>query len=280
MTGTVRILVVLTCSVLAAFAWLAGSASAAAAPREVKAEFSAVRLLNAGLVDGVWQAGIHVTLQPGWKTYWRVPGESGVPPQFDWSASANASDISVAMPVPLRFSDGNGDGIGYKTEVIFPVTVSPAEPGKPVQLDLKMFYAVCNDICVPVQAGLGLDLSPDTVSAADRFRLQLAANEVPKPAAGQPVTVRAIRLVETADGKPVLEVGIAGLASPAEADIFAESGTTAYFRKPELASVADGEATYRLMIDGIEGPDVLRGQPVRLTIAAGGTNIAHEGLVQ
>jgi DsbC/DsbD-like thiol-disulfide interchange protein len=266
-----------------ALAWLglaAGAAHGGELEREAKGDFSAVRLLNAGLVDGAWQAGIHVTLKTGWKTYWRVPGESGVPPQFDWSGSANAADIAVAMPVPLRFSDGNGDGIGYKTEVVFPVTVTPGDPATPVRLDLQMFYAVCNDICVPVQAHLGLDLSADTVSAADRFRLKLAANDVPKPAASQPVTVSAVRLIEDADGKPVLEVGIDGLPSPVEADIFAESGTTAYFRRPELVSVADGKATYRLMVDGVEGADALRGKPVRLTIAAGGTNIAHEALVQ
>ena len=280
MIESIRMFVALCCSVLAVLAGLAGGALAQSAPREVKGEFSAVRLLNAGPVDGAWQAGIHVTLQPGWKTYWRVPGESGVPPQFDWSASGNVAGVSVDMPVPLRFSDGNGDGIGYKTEVIFPVTVSPANPEQPVRLDLKMFYAVCNDICVPVQAELGLELSADSVSAADRFRLKLAANDLPKPAAGQPVIIHAMRLAETADGEPALEVSISGLPSPAKADIFAESGTTAYFRKPELVSVADGQATYRLMVDGLQGPDALRGQPVRLTIAAGGTNIAHEGLVQ
>ena len=283
MTKSSDILRLCRCAMLMALAWLglaSGAAQGGELPREAKGDFSTVRLLNGGMVDGAWQAGIHVTLKTGWKTYWRVPGESGVPPQFDWSGSANAADIVVAMPVPLRFSDGNGDGIGYKTEVVFPVTVTPGDPAAPVRLDLQMFYAVCNDICVPVQAHLGLDLSEDTVSAADSFRLKLAANDVPKPATSQPVTVSAVRLIEDGDGKPVLEVGIDGLPSPAEADIFAESGTTAYFRKPELVSVADGKAIFRLMVDGVDGADALRGKPVRLTIAAGGTNIAHEGLVQ
>jgi len=279
----VRIARLLVCAVFTALAWFVAApltAHAEQQAREVKGDFSAVRLLNGGEKDGAWQAGIHITIQPGWKTYWRVPGESGVPPQFDWSGSVNAASIAVDMPVPIRFSDGNGDGIGYKTEVVFPVSVKPADPALPVQLALKLFYAVCNDICVPVLADLKLDLKAETTSASDRFRLGLAANDVLRDGPGQPVTVRSMRLAETGDGKPVLEITVEGLADPTNADIFAETDGNAYFRKPELAGSSSGEATYRLRIDGLADPDSLKGKPLHLTIATGGTNIAHEGLVQ
>jgi len=163
---------------------------------------------------------------------------------------------------------------------VFPVTVKPEDPSRPVQLALKMFYAVCNDICVPVMAELKLELSAATSSASDRFRLGLATNDLPHDGAGQPVTVRSVRLAESGDGKPVLDVTIAGLADPGSTDIFAEMDGGAYFRKPELISSSQGEASFRLAIDGLKNPEALKGASVRLTIAAGGTNIAHEGLVQ
>jgi DsbC/DsbD-like thiol-disulfide interchange protein len=283
MTMSARISRLLAGAVLTALAWMFAvtvTVHAVEASREVNGEFSSVRLLNGGEKDGAWQAGIYITLQPGWKTYWRVPGESGVPPQFDWSGSDNAADVAVAMPVPIRFSDGNGDGIGYKTEVVFPVNVKPADPARPVHLALKMFYAVCNDICVPVTADLKLDLTAETASASDRFRLGLAANDVPGEAAGQPVVVQTIRLVDPGNGMPVIEVTVGGLADPANVDIFAEAEGNAYFRKPELAGSSSGEAVYHLKIDGLADPASLKGKSLHLTIAAGGTNIAHEGLVQ
>ena len=102
----------------------AGSASAFAEGRLQKSDFTSLRLLNAGMESGEWKAGIEITMKPGWKTYWRVPGESGVPPQFDWAASENAGNMQVDMPVPKRFRDDNGEGIGYQGTVVFPVSVN------------------------------------------------------------------------------------------------------------------------------------------------------------
>ena len=78
----------------------------------------------------------------------------------------------------------------------------------------------------------------------------------------------------------MLEVTVGGLADPANVDIFAEAEGNAYFRKPELVASSPDEATFHLMIDGLSDPGSLKGKSLHLTIAAGGTNIAHEGLVQ
>lgn len=257
----------------------AGSASAFAEGRLQKSDFSSLRLLNAGMESGEWKAGIEITMKPGWKTYWRVPGESGVPPQFDWKQSGNAQNVQVEMPVPKRFRDNNGEGIGYQGVVVFPVNVKPEDAGKPVRLSLQAFYAVCNDICVPVQAEVSLELSPATASASDRYTLGLIAGEMPQNASASGLSVKQLKLVET-EGNPALEVAIGGLAAPNKTDIFVETSTTAYFRKPELVSQAGATAVYRLTVDGLPAGTSLKGQPVRLTIAAGGTSLVHDGFVQ
>src|SRR5271169_3891811 len=101
---------------------------------------SGVRLIAGANKNGEapLRAGIEIKLQPGWKTYWRYPGDSGVPPRFDFSGSENLKSAKVSYPAPHLFSDDSGNSLGYKDEVIFPVTVEPAQPGKPVTLRLKL----------------------------------------------------------------------------------------------------------------------------------------------
>ena len=66
-------------------------------------------MLSGGQDGDIWQAGILVELEPNWKTYWRVPGDTGIPPQFDWTGSKNAGAIEVGYPVPSRFQDAGGE---------------------------------------------------------------------------------------------------------------------------------------------------------------------------
>src|SRR6476619_7930657 len=111
---------------------------------------SAVRLIAGSnkADDAVLRAGIEVKLRPGWKTYWRYPGDSGVPPHFDFSGSENLKTATVLYPAPHLFTDETGQTLGYKERVIFPVVVSPQQAGKPVRLRLKIDYAVCEKLCV------------------------------------------------------------------------------------------------------------------------------------
>ena len=247
--------------------------------REFSSPYTSLRLMNAGKQSGVWHSGVYITMQKDWKTYWRVPGDGGVPPSFDWSGSENVETTRVMMPLPHRFTDENGEGIGYKTEVVFPVDVKPKDPSRPARLDLKIFYAVCNDICVPVQAQVQVDIDANTVSASDKFRLRVARAAVPvEPEAGR-LAVTALKQIEV-DGKKALEVSLKGIRSPAEADIFVEAAGNSYFRKPELVSQSGGVNTWRIAIDRY-GDDVsLAGKPIRLTIADGDTGLVHEGVLQ
>jgi peroxiredoxin/DsbC/DsbD-like thiol-disulfide interchange protein len=114
---------------------------------------SAVRLIagSSKVDDAVLRAGIEVKLRPGWKTYWRYPGDSGVPPHFDFSGSENLKKADVFYPAPHLFTDETGQSLGYKDTVIFPVVVLPQQSGKPVRLRVKVDYAVCEKLCVPVE---------------------------------------------------------------------------------------------------------------------------------
>src|SRR5665647_808307 len=131
---------------------------------------SAVRLVAGANKNGEapLRAGIEITLQPGWKTYWRYPGDSGVPPRFDFSGSDNLKSAKVLYPAPHLFADEAGNSLGYKDAVIFPVLISPLLPGKPITLRLKLDYAVCEKLCIPAEgrADLTLGLGDSSHDAA------------------------------------------------------------------------------------------------------------------
>src|SRR5438552_1656004 len=89
---------------------LLGFAHAAAAEEAASAwvrnEHAALRLIAAATATGnadTIQVGLQFELRPGWKTYWRSPGDAGFPPRGDWSRSSNVADVSVAWPAPERF---------------------------------------------------------------------------------------------------------------------------------------------------------------------------------
>ncbi len=127
--------------------------------------------------DGAGQAGIEIRLSPGSITYWRDPGDSGVPPTFDFSGSVNLGRADVGFPEPKRIAEPDGsEAFGYDQAVVFPIHVQPVDPARPVTLALKMNYAVCEKICLPARATLTLAV-PQGVSTpfADTIRDARAA---------------------------------------------------------------------------------------------------------
>src|SRR5580704_17387405 len=112
---------------------------------------SAVRLLAGSRSGAVLLGGIGFQLQPGWKTYWRTPGDSGVPPRFDFSKSENIEAVTVLWPAPMKFDDGaGGHSLGYHDQVVLPLRIVAKNADKPVTLRAAVNYAVCAKLCIPV----------------------------------------------------------------------------------------------------------------------------------
>lgn len=94
-------------------------------------------------------AGLHLQLAPGWKTYWRSPGDAGIPPAFDWSGSDNVASVRVHWPAPHVFAVNGLTTIGYSGDVVLPIEITPRNPAQPVHLRGEVEMGVCSDICVP-----------------------------------------------------------------------------------------------------------------------------------
>jgi DsbC/DsbD-like thiol-disulfide interchange protein len=105
----------------------------------------------AGVTDAPLRAGIELKLAPGWKTYWRYPGDAGVPPRFDFSRSENVQSVEVLWPAPHRFEDGAGYSIGYRDSVTFPLHVVAKDKTRPVTLRADISYDVWDYLLFQVE---------------------------------------------------------------------------------------------------------------------------------
>jgi DsbC/DsbD-like thiol-disulfide interchange protein len=109
--------------------------------------------------SGAHMAAVDLQLAPGWKTYWRSPGEAGIPPSFDWSGSQNVKSVRLHWPAPEVFHTNGMQTIGYHDQLLLPVEVVPLDPSKPVHLAVRVDLGVCDDICMPASLDLTSDLS-------------------------------------------------------------------------------------------------------------------------
>lgn len=112
------------------------------------------------LPDGRRMAGLRLTLAEGWKTYWRVPGDAGIPPHFDWGEAQNVRDVDVSWPTPDVFYDYGLRSLGYEQSVTLPLAIQPDTQGGDIRLRGTMRLGICSDICVPYQIDLDTVLAP------------------------------------------------------------------------------------------------------------------------
>jgi DsbC/DsbD-like thiol-disulfide interchange protein len=222
------------------------------------------------------RAGVEIQLKAGWKTYWRYPGDAGVPPRFDWSGSENLAVLEVKWPAPERFVDESGaKSIGYHGDIIFPLMVRPIDPARPVRLKLKLDFAVCEKLCVPADAELMLEIPAG--ESAPLGLLDEAGRRVP----------RRISLGDNAGGLAVTRVGlergaapqvlIEGSAPEGSVDLFAEGPDDRWaLPLPEKIESKDGKLRFQLVIDGAPpgGPPIP--SKLVLTLIAGGKAIEVE----
>ena len=156
---------------------------------------SAVRLLAGSRSGAVLLGGIAFQIESGWKTYWRTPGDSGVPPRFDFSRSENIEAVTVLWPAPTKFDDGaGGHSLGYHNQVVLPLRIVAKNPDKPVTLRAEINYAVCEKLCIPVSANA--ELSFNSVASTEDSALFAALDTVPKPANvgdPNPLTIRDVK---------------------------------------------------------------------------------------
>ncbi|MCG8442415.1 MAG: thioredoxin family protein [Caulobacterales bacterium] len=237
-----------------------------------------LRLVSA--VEGVGDRkslalGLEFKLQPGWKIYWRSPGDAGYPPRIDWDKSENVASAQFEWPVPERFSVLGLETLGYKNEVILPLKVEPAEPGKPVTLRADISYLTCDEICVPHQVQLGLDLPAAAAKPSDQANvLARYASLVPLEGPRQDLSIEAVSLASKGE-EVVLKVKAAAAKPFARPDLYVEGPQGAFFTKPTVSFATDARSAVLTLTAGGVPHEEFEAAPLRLTLVDNGRAMEH-----
>ncbi len=251
----------------------------------VRTQHGAVRLVSAvrGTGDGTHVTlGLQFSLDPGWKIYWRSPGDAGYPPRLDWTGSNNLATAHLAWPAPKRFSVLGFETIGYQGEMVLPIDVTLAQPGRPLDIEAVVDYLTCDEICVPYTARLSLlvragaalpsPLAPLIASFAARVPASVSAGG---PAAS--LAIEQVRIAGEGEGA-ILRIAVFSAERLRAPDIFVEGGPELAFGAPRVDVDDDGHhAVLKVPIFGAAaGADPLHGQTLRLTLVDGGRAIEQE----
>jgi DsbC/DsbD-like thiol-disulfide interchange protein len=229
---------------------------------------SAVRLLAGSRSGSVLLGGIAFQLQPGWKTYWRTPGDSGVPPRFDFSKSDNVEAVTVLWPAPTKFDDGaGGHSLGYHDAIVLPLRIVAKNLDKPVTLRADVSYAVCEKICIPVQAEAELPFT--SVASTEDSALFAALDTVPKPANvgdPNPLTIRDVKR----EGKSTVLVDVVS-PDARGLNLFVEGPTPDWgLPVPKLLeSSPPGVRRFTFELDGVPPGVSPAGAALKLTLVGG-----------
>jgi DsbC/DsbD-like thiol-disulfide interchange protein len=227
--------------------------------------------------SGHRMAGVEIKLEPGWKTYWRNPGDAGIPPRFDWLRSQNLGEALVAYPAPERLDENGSVSIGYTEDVIFPVRLSLKDPAAPLVLALTLDYAICKEICVPATGSATLEIGPDDKPAAgSAMAIEAHAARVPvsQPlGSGEALSVVSARYDKDAHPATVLvEVRAAG-----EPQLFVDGPPAWFLPFPKRVAVPAGDKATRAFLIPLQGlPEGEQPAGASLTF----TLVAPEGAVE
>jgi DsbC/DsbD-like thiol-disulfide interchange protein len=238
---------------------------------------AAVRLVSGGTKvehgQATLRAGVEIRLAPGWKTYWRYPGDSGIPPQFDFAQSENVKAVHLSWPAPERIAEADGIIIGYRNNVVFPLRIEPKDASQPVMLRLNLDYAICEKVCIPAQAKAELSIKGGGTAEA-----AIAASEKTVPralplGAEAPLSVRAVRRDEGAKPARVLVDIAAPEGSPVA--VFAEGPTQDWaLPVPEkIEGAPKGLQRFAFALDGLPPGASHKGAVITVTAVAGGDAI-------
>lgn len=265
-------------AIAAIFALVAAFCAAPAAAREsawVRHPEIALRLVSASAASGDGAAlrlGLEMRLAPGWKTYWRSPGDAGLPPTIDWSGSDNLEAPSLRFPAPERFTLFGFETFGYGGHAILPIVARAAGPGE-TKLRAGVDVLVCEKLCIPYRADLTLDLpaGPQTPSAHTHEIARFESAVPPVDTEGRGINGLVLESAAFRGGEaPALIVRARAEPPFAAPDVFVETDGGWSFAKPDIAFLEGGRyATLTLAATPDKSAVPLDGARATLTLVDG-----------
>jgi suppressor for copper-sensitivity B len=258
--------------ILAAIGQAPGQAQAEPASAWAETGQAKLRLVSAATASagGTVPLGLQIDLAPGWKTYWRSPGDAGFPVTLNWAGSTNLASAQLSWPVPHRFTLFGLDTFGYEDEVVLPIAAAPADKSQPLGLRLKVDYLVCEKICIPHSANLSLDLPAGAAGPTEFAQLiDRYASRVPGDGAAH-----GLHLISAEAGgdeaEPRLAVAVESALPFDRPDLIVEGPGGLYFPAPKVAlNAARTRADFTITVKRDAKAPLLAGTPIVLTVADG-----------
>ncbi len=224
---------------------------------------------------GNQMAALDLRMAPGWKTYWRAPGEAGIPPTFDWSGSQNLANVVFHWPSPEVFDLNGLRSIGYHDRLVLPFEVTATDPAQPVTIRLKMDLGVCKDICLPATAtfqglleGAG---APDAV-------IHAALDARPRTAVEAGLTAIGCKVTPIDDGlRLTARLDLPRFGAGDEAVVFETADPTIWVSQADASRAGSAVTATSDMVGTSGAPFVLERSGVVVTVIAGKTSVEVRG---
>lgn len=212
--------------------------------------------------DGTQMAGLQITLAPGWKTYWRAPGDGGIPPMIDFQGSQNIDTAQFHWPVPEVFYQNDMRSVGYTDNVVLPLEVTPDGTG-PIRLTGSVQIGVCDEVCVPMTFAFDTLLPPSTT----RHPALLAAFlDRPQTAAEAGVQSVTCDVTPNADGLELTATVQATQIDGITAMVIETGDTSVWVSEPTTKQRGNQISGTVDLISGTGGPIALDRSSVRITL--------------
>lgn len=230
-------------SMLVATATLQAGPAGAASSGWVETEGARIRLLieDAANADGRLRGALQIELKPGWKTYWRDPGDAGVPPSLDFTGSTNVRQAELHFPAPRRFQDQVSSWAGYDQAVSLPITLDLADAPGTGTVKASAFLGVCEKICIPVQATFQVATAAVSGTSRDQALVEAAFMTLP----GNPSAAFGVTSIE--QGPESLDVSVAVPGDPSAAELFV-AGSDGYSLGAPTRIVKDGRPYFAIPV--------------------------------
>lgn len=239
-----------------------------------------VRLIAGTTAAGQEMIALEFVIRPGWKVYWRSPGDAGYPPVADWTNSEGVTPGAISWPLPDTFAFWGLRTYGYANRLVLPVALDSRRRDRPTTIRVALSYATCADICVPVDASLSLELSPGDLPM-NRHGVAIAAALAATPARmpGALLSARFSRTVNEDRGLLLLDLGPpSDVGSPA---VIIEGSRDVVFGEDECHVASTGQVHCTVPVEGSNRAlRALPGSELTVTLHGAGPAIEATGTIQ
>ena len=231
-----------------------------------------------------FRLGLHFQMQPGWKVYWRSPGDAGSPPNVNWDGSQNLSNADIQWPGAASVLGAGPGNFGLQERGGVPVTASATTSSQAVDVKARVHYLTCNDICIPYEANLSLNLPTGDAGPSEHAHLiNRFRASVPDDGTAHGLKIEALHSVKDDKGMRLQLVASAQTAFT-QPDAFFEGARGLASGKPNVTMInGRSQALFDVSVDGLDGLDDDKGQTLDsrtfVVTLVDGKRVAEKSLV-